>query len=227
MFNIRAWGPALLLLALFIAVLLMPAKATTPYKFLDDRSQAGNDQQRVLNTVVTHYGMTRDRLEPIVKAGGRIETELPVLLFMADASGKPVETILALRRTQRLEWIDVMRKSDIKLNVLFEGVEGRFPEPYKASWTEWRMKYRPVLTDDQIRELVFLQLAHKISGRPMAELVRTPTLPMEVLSLGKPSPKPETAAAKAKAKEDDEDEPPAKGKAKVKRRAAKEPTPAR
>ena len=30
MFNIRAWGPALLLLALFIAVLLMPAKANTP-----------------------------------------------------------------------------------------------------------------------------------------------------------------------------------------------------
>jgi hypothetical protein len=217
MFNIRAWGPALLLLALFIAVLLMPAKATTPYKFLDDRSQAGNDQQRVLNTVVTHYGMTRDRLEPIVKAGGRVETELPVLLFMAEASGKPVETILALRRTQRLDWIDVMRKSDIKLNVLFEGVEGRFPEPYKASWTEWRMKYRPVLTDDQIRELVFLQLAHKISGRPLAELVKTPTLPMEVLALGKPSPRPETAAAKAKAqaKEDDEDEPPAKGKAKA------------
>lgn len=216
MFNFRAWGPALLLLALFIAVLLMPAKATTPYKFLDDRTQAGNDQQRILNTVVQHYGMTRERLEPIVKSLGRIETELPVLLFMADASGKPVENILALRRTQRLEWIDVMRKSDIKLTVLFEGVEGRFPEPYKASWTEWRMKYRPELTDDQIRELVFLQLAHEISGRPMAELVKTPTLPMEVLAQGKPSPKPESAAAKARAKaKEDEDDPPAKGKARA------------
>ena len=132
--------------------------------------------------------MTRDRLEPIVKGLRRVETELPVMLFMADESGKPLETIVGLRRTQRLDWIDVMRKSDLKLNVLFEGVEGRFPEPYKASWTEWRMKYRPELTDDQIRELVFLQLAHKISGRPMAELVKTPTLPMEVLALGKPSP---------------------------------------
>jgi hypothetical protein len=215
MFNIRAWGPALLLLALFIAVLLMPAKANTPYKFLDDRSQAGNDQQRLLNTVVTHYGMTRERLEPIIKSLGRVETELPVLLFMADESKKPLETIVGLRRTQRLDWIEVMRKSDLKLNVLFEGVEGRFPEPYKASWTEWRMKYRPELSDDQIRELVFLQLAHKISGRPMAELVKTPTLPMEVLAQGKPSPKPESAAAKAKAKEEDEDEPPAKGKAKA------------
>ena len=211
MFNLRAWGPALLLLGLFIAVLLMPAKANTPYKFLDDRTQAGNDQQRLLNTVVQHYGMTRDRLEPVVKTLGRIETELPVLLFVADASGKPLETILGLRRTQRLDWIEVMRKSGVKLNVLFEGVEGRFPEPYKASWTEWRMKYRPELTDDQIRELVFLQLAHRVSGRPMAELVRTPTLPMEVLALGKPSPKAE-AAAKAKAKEDDEPAP-AKGKA--------------
>ena len=209
MFNIRAWGPALLLLALFIAVLLMPAKATTPYKFLDDRAQAGNDQQRVLNTVVTHYGMTRDRLEPIVKSLPRVETELPVLLFMADESGKPLETIVGLRRTQRLDWIDVMRKSDLKLNVLFEGVEGRFPEPYKASWTEWRMKYRPELTDDQIRELVFLQLAHKVTGRPVADLVKTPTLPMEVLAAGKPSPNPEreaklAAAAKKKAQEDAE-----------------------
>jgi hypothetical protein len=154
--------------------------------------------------------MTRERLEPIVKSLGRIETELPVLLFMADASGKPLEEIVALRRTQRLDWIDVMRKSGVKLNVLFDGVEGRFPEPYKASWTEWRMKYKPELTDEQIRELVFLQLAHRISGRPMAELVKTPTLPLEVLALGKPSPK---AAAAAKAKEDDEPAP-AKGKPK-------------
>jgi hypothetical protein len=209
MFNIRAWGPALLLLALFVGVMMMPAKTTTPYKFLDDRSQAGNDQQRLLNTVVQHYGITRDRIEPIVKSLPRVETELPVLLFMADESKKPLETIIGLRRTQRLDWIDVMRKSDLKLAVLFEGVEGRFPDPYRASWTEWRMKYRPELSDDQIRELVFLQLAHKVTGRPIAELVKTPTLPMEVLAAGKPSPNPvaeakKAAAAAAKAKEDAE-----------------------
>jgi len=225
--NIRAWGPALLLLALFVGVMMMPAKTTTPYKFLDDRTQAGNDHQRLLNTVVQHYGMTRDRLEPVVKGLPRIETELPILLYMADESKKPLETIVGLRRTQRLDWIEVMRKSDIKLAVLFEGVEGRFPEPYKASWTEWRMKYRPELSDDQIRELVFLQLAHKISGRPLAELVKTPTLPMEVLAQGKPSPKPESAAAaaraKAKAKEDEEDDPPVKKKAKAKPRPKKKP----
>ena len=217
MVNMRAWGPALLLLALFVAVLLMPAKANSPYKFLDDRAQAGNDQQRLLNTVVQHYGMTRERLEPVVKSLSRIETELPVLLFMADESGKPLETILGLRRTQRLAWIDVMRQSGPKLNVLFEGVAGSFPEPYKASWTEWRMKYKPELTDDQIRELVFLQLAHRVSGRPMAELVKTPTLPMEVLALGKPTRKAE-AASTARA----EDEPaPAKGKASTRKKPAR------
>ena len=208
MFNLRAWGPALLLLALFVGVLLMPSKTTTqPYKFLDDRSQAGNDQQRMLNTVVTHYGMTRDRLEPIVKSMSKVETELPVALYMADESKKPLETILALRRTQHLDWIEVMRRSGIKLNVLFEDVSGSFPEPYRASWTEWRMKYRPELPDEQIRELVFLQLAHKITGRPVADLVKTPTLPMEVLAAGKPSPNPAAeakaaAAAKKKAEED-------------------------
>ncbi len=202
MFNLRAWGPALLLLALFGAVMLMPEKAATPYRYLDDRSQAGNDPQRLLNTVVQHYGVSRERLEPVVKSLPRVETELPVVLFMAEEGKQPLENIVALRRTQRLGWLEVMRKADIKLAVLFEGVEGRFPEPYKASWTEWRMKYRPELSDDQIRELVFLQLAHRISGRPWAELVKTPTLPLEVLAQGKPSPKP-GASPKAEAREED------------------------
>ena len=48
---------------------------------------------------------------------------LPIVLFMADESGKPLETIVGLRRTQRLDWIEVMRKSDLKLNVLFDGVD--------------------------------------------------------------------------------------------------------
>ena len=188
--NIRAWAPAMLLLALFVGVMMLPAKANTPYKFLDDRALAGNDQQRMLNTVATHYGMSRDRLEPVVKKLGRVEQDLPVVLFLADESGKPVETILEMRKDKDGGWLQVMRKAGIKLNVLFEGVEGAFPEPYKASWTEWRMKYRPELSDEQIRELVFLQLAHRISGRPMKELVKSPALPMEVLAMGKPKPKP-------------------------------------
>jgi hypothetical protein len=206
--SIRAWGPALILLALFVAVMMLPAKANTPYTFLDDRTQADNDQQRILNTVVQHYGMTRDRLEPVIKGINKVDTELPVLLWMADKTGKPVETILEQRKGKNHDWIEVMRANKVNLNVLFEGVEGSFPEPYKASWTEWRMKYRPEFTDEQIRELVFLQLAHEISGRPMKELVRTPTLPLEVLAMGKPEKKEEPAAKAAKAKaEEDEDKP--------------------
>ena len=204
--NIRAWAPAMLLLALFVGVMMLPAKANTPYRFLDDRALAGNDQQRMLNTVATHYGMSRDRLEPVVKKLSRVEQDLPVILFMADESGKPVETILEMRKDKDGGWLQVMRKAGIKLNVLFEGVEGAFPEPYKASWTEWRMKYRPELSDEQIRELVFLQLAHRISGRPMKELVKSPALPMEVLAMGKPKPKPE-AEEKAAAKDEPEAAP--------------------
>ena len=210
--NIRAWAPAILLLALFVGVMMLPAKANTPYKFLDDRALAGNDHQRMLNTVATHYNMSRDRLEPVIKKVGRVEQDLPVLLFLADESGKPVETILEMRKAKDGEWLQVMRKAGIKLNVLFEDVEGSFPDPYKASWTEWRMKYRPELADEQIRELVFLQLAHRISGRPMKELVKSPTLPMEVLAMGKPKPKAETEEKAADKK--DEPAPAAKAAAK-------------
>lgn len=187
--NLRAWGPALLLLALFVGVMMLPAKANTPYRFLDERELAGNDQQRMLNTVVAHYGLSRERLEPVVKKLGRMEQDLPVLLFIADESGKPIETVLEMRRGKDGAWIEVMRKAGVKLNVLFEGVQGTFPEPYKASWTEWRMKYRP-------------ELAHRVSGRPVKDLVKTRTLPLEMLAMGKPAPKEdaETAAADEKPK---------------------------
>ena len=196
--NMRAWGPAILLLLLFLGVLMLPSKGPTPYKFLDDRALADNDQQRVLNTVVQHYGMSRERLEPVIKKLGKMETELPVLLWMTEKTGKPLETILEMRRgASRMEWLEIMRKNDVKLNVLFEGVEGSFPEPYKVSWTEWRMKYRPELTDDQIRELVMLHIAHDVSGRPMKELAKSPTMPQEVLAMGKPVPKEGEAKAAA------------------------------
>jgi hypothetical protein len=200
--NLRAWGPALLLLALFVGVMMLPAKANTPYRFLDERELAGNDQQRMLNTVVAHYGLSRERLEPVVKKLNRMEQDLPVLLFMADESKKPIETILEMRRGKDGEWIEVMRRSGVKLNVLFEGVQGSFPEPYRASWTEWRMKYRPELADEQIRELVFLQLAHRVSGKPVKDLVKTPTLPVEVLAMGKPAPKENAEQTAAKAEEE-------------------------
>ena len=208
--NLRAWGPALLLLALFVGVMMLPAKANTPYRFLDDRELAGNDQQRMLNTVVGHYGLSRGRLEPVVKKLGRMEQDLPVLLFIADESGKPIETVLEMRRGKDGAWIEVMRKAGVKLNVLFEGVQGSFPEPYKASWTEWRMKYRPELADEQIRELVFLQLAHRVSGKPVKELVKTPSLPVEVLAMGKPAPK--EGAEKAESAGDEKPKAAAKAK---------------
>ena len=213
--NLRAWGPALLLLALFVGVMMLPAKANTPYRFLDERDLASNDSQRMLNTVVAHYGLSRDRLEGVVKKLNRMEQDLPVLLFMADESGKPIETVLEMRRGKKGDWIEVMRQAGVKLNVLFEGVQGTFPEPYKASWTEWRMKYRPELADEQIRELVLLQLAHRVSGKPVKDLVKTPTLPIEVLAMGKPAPKDGEAKAADKAEADAAEAP--------KKKAAKKP----
>ena len=65
-----------------------------------------------------------------------------------------------------------MNKTGVKPAVLFEGVQGKFPEPYKAAWIEYRMKFRPEFTDEQIRELVLLQIAHRVSGQPMEEIVK-------------------------------------------------------
>jgi len=96
-------------------------------------------------------------------------------------------------------------------------VQGKFPEPYKAAWIEYRMKFRPELSDEQIRELVLLQIAHRVSGQPMDEIAKgvpkgkTP----EVILAKVKKASPDASAEPVKASETTP--PPPKAKAKVKK----------
>jgi hypothetical protein len=145
-----------------------------------------------------------------------LEKQLPVALFIAKESGKPLAQVVELRKSERF-WLDVMNKTGVKPAVLFEGVQGKFPEPYKAAWIEYRMKFRPELSDEQIRELVLLQIAHRVSGQPMDEIARgvpkgkTP----EVILAKVKKPSPDASAEPVKASQTTP--PPPKTKAKVKK----------
>ena len=68
-----------------------------------------------------------------------LEKQLPVALFIAKESGKPLAKVVELRKSERF-WLDVMNKTGVKPAVLFEGVQGKFPEPYKAAWIEYRTR---------------------------------------------------------------------------------------
>jgi hypothetical protein len=210
MSRISPWLLGLVFLGLAVVAMIMPLSSdTVPYSFLFDRNDAKNDQQRFLNNVVADSGIPRDELQPLLPKLRPLEKQLPVALFLARESGKKVAEIVELRKSERF-WLDVMNKTGVKPKVLFEGVQGKFPEPYKAAWIEYRMKFRPEFTDEQVRELVLLQIAHRVTGQSMEDLARATAkgrTPEMVLARGRPSPEAstpvkaaETTPAKAKAK---------------------------
>jgi hypothetical protein len=168
--RISPWLLALAFLGLAIGAMVMPLKSdTVPYAFLFDPAEAKNDQQRYLNAVVQDSGVTGEELQPLLSKLRPLEKQLPVALFVARESGKPLADVVELRKSERF-WLDVFKKTGVKPRVLFEDVDGKAPEPYKAAWIEYRMKRDPELSDEQVRELVLLQLAHRVSGQPVADL---------------------------------------------------------
>jgi hypothetical protein len=216
--RISPWLLGILFLGLAVAAMVMPLSSdTVPYSFLFDRADAKNDQQRFLNNVVADSGVPKEELQPLVPKLKPLEKQLPVALFMARESGKPIAEIVELRKSERF-WTDVMNKTGIKPKVLFEGVEGKFPEPYKSAWIEYRMKFRPEFSDEQILDLVLLQTAHRVTGQPVAEIAKASAkgrTPEMILAKGRPSPEPSDAASASKAA--DASPVPAKTKAKAKK----------
>jgi len=171
--RVSPWLLALGFLGLAIGAMVMPLgqEKVPPYAFLFDRNEAKNDQQRFLNAVVADSGVSREELQPLLTRMRPLESVLPVALFVSRESGHPLEEVVDFRKSQRF-WLDVFKKVGLKPKALFEGVDGKAPEPYKAAWTEYRMKRDPELSDAQVRELVLLQLAHRVSGQQTADIAK-------------------------------------------------------
>jgi hypothetical protein len=171
----RFTGKELLLGLVFagaaVGVAMMGNRETTPYPYLFDGSKATTDQQRFLAAVMRHHDVTESELEPLTSRLRSVWRDLPMIVWVARRSGKPLPAIAEMRRAGK-DWIEVYRELELPLKPLFEDVPGTAPEPYKAAWTEWRMKYRPALDDDQMRELAVLQMAREISGEEMAVVLK-------------------------------------------------------
>jgi hypothetical protein len=216
MSRISPWLLGLLFLGLAVGAMVMPLSSDiVPYAFLFDRNEVKNDQQRFLYAVVEDSGVSKDELQPLLPKLRPLEKQLPVALYIAKESGKPLAEVVELRKSERF-WLDVMHKTGLKPAVLFEGVQGKFPEPYKAAWIEYRMKFRPELGDDQIRELVLLQIAHRVSGQPMDEIAKGVSkgkTPQMILAKVK-KPSPDASAAPVKASQTTPPPPKAKARAK-------------
>ena len=166
--------------------------------------------------MVEDSGVQKDELQPLLPKLRPLEKQLPVALYIAKESGKPLAEVVELRKSERF-WLDVMNKTGVKPAVLFEGVQGKFPEPYKAAWIEYRMKFRPEFTDEQIRELVLLQIAHRVSGQPMEDIAKGRRQGQDAGDDPGQGTKPSPDASAAPVKASETTPPPPKAKAKAKK----------
>lgn len=198
----RFTGKELLLGVVFagaaVGVALMGNRETAPYPYLFDQSKATTDQQRFLAAVIRHHGVTEAELQPLTPRLRSIWKDLPMTVWVARQTGRPLLDIAELRRAGK-DWIEIYRDFKLPLKRLFEDVPGTAPEPYRAAWTEWRMKYRPELDDEQMRELAVLQMARQISGEDMEDVlkqIRRGTTARQVIALAAP-PSPAASATGA------------------------------
>ena len=200
----RITGKELLLGVVFagaaVGVAMMGSRETAPYPYLFDRTKAATDQQRFLSNVMQHYQVTEAELQPLTPRLRSVWRDLPMIVFVSRQAKRPLLDVAEQRRAGQ-EWIDIYRKLDLPLKPLFEGVTGTAPEPYKAAWVEWRSKYRPVLDDQQMRELAELQMAHQISGDEVADVlkqVRKGATVEQVIARADPAPEASPTAVAGK-----------------------------
>ena len=199
----RLTGKELLLGLVFagaaVGVAMMGNRETEPYPYLFDRSQATTEQQRFLAAVIDYHHVTEAELQPLTPRLRSIWRDLPMIVFVARQSQRPLQDVAEMRRSG-MDWIEVYRKLGLPLKPLFEDVPGTAPEPYKAAWTEWRMKYRPELDDQQMKELALLQLARATSGEEMAGVlkqVRKGTTTEQIIARYEPPSPPASPSALA------------------------------
>lgn len=199
----RDWLVVGLLAALGAGTLSMQSKPPAPRAYVFDRQAAATGEQRFVNTIVAASGVPRHEIEPVLPKMKRLKSELPVLLDLHRESGKPLPELLDMRKSG-LRWIEMRKKLKLPLKPLFAGVTGTMPDPYREAWREWRMKYDPEISDEQIRELVLLQTAHRVTGKPVAAIVEQRTkkglTPEQMIAETDPDKAAANAAAAAKAR---------------------------
>jgi hypothetical protein len=162
---------ALLLLG-SLSVVACPAQAGTSFEFLFSSNGITNDDQLLLHLAVGDYGYSRREIEPVLPRIRSVEDDLPIVLFLAAASGKSVEFIVGLR-SESLPWSAVFGRAGVSQDLLFVGIDRDPGPPYGKAWGHWKKNPKKLaLSDDDIRGLVTVQTGRRLTGLSALDIAR-------------------------------------------------------
>jgi len=149
-----------------------PARAGVSFDFLFSASSVSDDNQYFLNLAVGNYGYPRTMIEPVLPRVRYVEQDLPVILFLANISGRPIEAIVDLRYGG-LGWSVIFSRVGVPYDVLFVGLERDPGPPYGKAWGHWKKNpKRLALSDSDIASLVNVQVGHRVTGISPYEIAR-------------------------------------------------------
>jgi len=152
--------------SILAAAALLAACVSTPcaaenLEFLFSPSHVRNDTEYFLNLAVADSGYGRAVLEPVLPRLRNYERDLPVVLFLAKASGRPVGDVVKLR-DDRLSWPFILTNLKLTPDILFAGIERDPGPPYGKAWGYWKKQAgQGRLSDDDIAGLVHVQLGSR------------------------------------------------------------------
>jgi len=140
------------------------AMAAPSFEFLFSVSHASDDREVFLSLAVQSYGTDRDTLERTLPRLHHVRAELPVILFLAAESGRPLHDIVRMRAHGR-SWEAIFTRLGVSLDVLFRGVHKNPGPPYGKAWGHWKKRSGPLhLSDSDIGVWVEIQIGHRVAG---------------------------------------------------------------
>jgi hypothetical protein len=136
-----------------------------------------DDDGRVfINVASNYYGAEPDMVILASRRLRRPADEIPIVLFLAERSRRPVSAVLDLRLGGR-SWIDIFVSVGLPYSILFADLPPDPGPPYGKAWGYWKKhradgKTRIVLTDAEFADLVNLHLGVRAFGLDAREAVR-------------------------------------------------------
>jgi hypothetical protein len=148
------------------------AHAGVNFDFLFSAGSVSDDNQYYLNLAVSNYGYPRTVIEPVLPRVRYVEQDLPVILFLANVSGRPVDAIVDLRYGG-LGWSVIFSRVGVPYDVLFVDIDRDPGPPYGKAWGHWKKNpKRCILSDSDIVNLVNVQVGHRVCGISPYEIAR-------------------------------------------------------
>ncbi len=155
-----------------VAALSPPARADSSFEFLFSSSSVSNDNQYFLHLAVGNYGYPRTVIEPVLPRLHYVEADLPVVLFLARTSGRPIAFIVSLREGGA-SWSVIFTRCGVAYDVLFADISRDPGPPYGKAWGHWKKNPKRLrLSDKEIVGLVQIQTAHRVTRASVFDIAR-------------------------------------------------------